>query len=493
MNFKFGNLTLICFSLLFIFSSGALPLFEGNHSHLLRSIAYFEGSKLSNDWLANQTDPIPVFTFINSFLIKTFSPKITYLFHAILGLILINSCFFICKNFLNKKNSITILAIWFFIFFIIFHEKTFFSGVAGQSVYNKTYQPSTFGVLLILSLCLFIYDKIIISIIIASLSAIIHPTYLIQSIFLISGYCIYLLYIKNYKNLLIAILVALILLTPLLLYLILNFISLDPNISKLGQDIMAEQRIPHHAKITYWFSYKDIQSLIIIILALFLIHKEKNIFIPLTVVCALSLIFTLIHYLTDSNFFGLLFPWRSSVYLNPISILIILSIILNKLVQKYSIIIENYSKVVFSICSLLILALTIPGVKEIYSLNELKNKKFSLALMLSKEKYIHRLLIPINQNHMRMNSGIPIFVDWKSTPYKNEEIINWYERIRLANNFYLSSTFKERYDIFNQITKLENISHFVVKKQNQNLFINCKKILEHKDLILYSSDPCMIN
>ena len=121
MNFKFGNLTLICFSLLFIFSSGALPLFEGNHSHLLRSIAYFEGSKLSNDWLANQTDPIPVFTFINSFLIKTFSPKITYLFHAILGLILINSCFFICKNFLNKKNSITILAIWFFIFFIIFH------------------------------------------------------------------------------------------------------------------------------------------------------------------------------------------------------------------------------------------------------------------------------------------------------------------------------------------------------------------------------------
>ena len=181
----------------------------------------------------------------------------------------------------------------------MFHEKTFFSGVAGQSVYNKTYQPSTFGVLVILSLSLFIYDKIIISIIIASLSAIIHPTYLIQSIFLISGYCIYLLYIKNYKNLLIAILVALILLTPLLLYLILNFISLDPNISKLGQDIMAEQRIPHHAKITYWFSYKDIQSLIIIILALFLIHKEKNIFIPLTVVCALSLIFTLIHYLTD--------------------------------------------------------------------------------------------------------------------------------------------------------------------------------------------------
>ena len=92
-----------------------------------------------------------------------------------------------------------------------------------------------------------------------------------------------------------------------------------------------------------------------------------------------------------------------------------------------------------------------------------------------------------------MNSGIPIFVDWKSVPYKNEQIINWHERIKLANNFYLSNTFKDRYDAFNQITKLENISHFVIKKQNQNLFVNCKKILEDKNLILYSSDPCMIN
>ena len=493
MNFKFNNSILICFSLLFIISTGALPLFEGNHSHLLRSIAYFEGSKLSNDWLANQTDPVPVFTFINSFLIKIFSSNITYLLHAILGLILIISCFFICKNYLNKKNSITIFLVWFFIFFIIFHEKTFFSGVAGQSIYNKTYQPSTYGVLLILSLCLFIYDKLILSIIIASLSAIIHPTYLIHSIFLISGYCIYFLYFKNYRNLLISMLIALIFLTPLLLYLLLNFISLDPNISILGQEIMAVQRIPHHAKITYWFSYKDIQSLIIITSALFLVYKEKNIFIPLIVVCTLSLIFTLIHYLTDSNFLGLLFPWRSSVYLNPISILIILSIVLNKLNQKYSLTIENYSKVISLICMLFILLLTIPGVKEIYSLNEFKKKKFSLAIKLSKEKNINRLLIPINQNHIRMNSGIPIFIDWKSTPYKNEEIIDWYERINLAKNFYLSTTFKKRHEVFNQIAKLEKISHFVVKKRNQNLFVKCKKILEHKKLILYSSDSCMNN
>ena len=88
---------------------------------------------------------------------------------------------------------------------------------------------------------------------------------------------------------------------------------------------MAEIRIPHHAQVSSWFSYKDIQILIVIFFALFLIYKSKRLFIPLSFVVFSTIILTIIQYYTSSNFLGLLFPWRSSVYIVPICSMIILS------------------------------------------------------------------------------------------------------------------------------------------------------------------------
>ena len=89
---------------------------------------------------------------------------------------------------------------------------------------------------------------------------------------------------------------------------------IDKQLILEGQNILLD-RIPHHALINNWFSYKDVLSILIYIISLFLIYKNKRIFIPLIVLGFLSIFFTLIQFFTENNSLALTFPWRASVFL----------------------------------------------------------------------------------------------------------------------------------------------------------------------------------
>ena len=39
---------------------------------------------------------------------------------------------------------------------------------------------------------------------------------------------------------------------------------------------------------------------------------------------------------------------------------------------------------------------------------------------------------------IRLNTAVPIFVNWKLHAFKNDEIIEWYKRIKIVNNCYES-------------------------------------------------------
>ena len=74
INYDFENkYNFLFLSLLFALSIGQYPFFEENHVNLLRSLANSDYNKLTNDWLAQQTDHVPIFTFISTYLIKFFS------------------------------------------------------------------------------------------------------------------------------------------------------------------------------------------------------------------------------------------------------------------------------------------------------------------------------------------------------------------------------------------------------------------------------------
>ena len=65
------------------------------------------------------------------------------------------------------------------------------------------------------------------------------------------------------------------------------------------------------------------------IASLYLIRNFKTLYVPMITVFILSIGLTVLQFFFENKFIGLLFPWRSSVFLVPLSSLIIMSFILN--------------------------------------------------------------------------------------------------------------------------------------------------------------------
>ena len=134
-------------SVIFALTIQQFTLFKGAFVVLIHALEIFNDNKLQNDWIANQTDHIPLFTYFNYILIKFFSVKILYFMHFILLSLCALSLFLISKSIYTNLEKSNFIIVWFTFFILIFHENSLFSGVAGQSIIDAGYQPASYGVL----------------------------------------------------------------------------------------------------------------------------------------------------------------------------------------------------------------------------------------------------------------------------------------------------------------------------------------------------------
>ena len=277
-----------------------------------------------------------------------------------------------------------------------------------------------------------------------------------------------------------------------MLYIFSNFILYDPQINYEAQKIQSEIRIPHHAHIKFWFSTKDIQTLILILLALVIGFKNLRFFIPLLIVFLMTLFLSIYQFYTSNNFLGLLFPWRSSVYIVPLCSMIILSNILKIIYSKYLLSYTHLFRFLQLISITLILMSTFIGFKiTVNSLNS-ENLNFPISHEIKKNKIdIERILIPTNLQKIRLNSGLPIFVDWKATPFRNDEVVEWYERIKLSNSFFGTEELNIQNELLLKIIEKEYISHILIRDYEGNHILdNCNLIFKKNDYLFYDIKKC---
>src|SRR5262249_27695037 len=52
------------------------------------------------------------------------------------------------------------------------------------------------------------------------------------------------------------------------------------------------------------------------------------------------------------------------------------------------------------------------------------------------EKKTDAAIIPVNLQQFRLHAEAPIFVDFKSIPYKDVEVLEWHERLQQNQQFY---------------------------------------------------------
>ena len=479
-------LIIFSISLIFAFTVQQFLLFKGNVVVIIHAIEIFNDNKLQNDWIANKTDHIPAFTYFNYILIKLFSVKILYFVHFILLSLCAFFLFLISKSVYPKLGKSDFILVWFTLFILIFHENSFFSGVAGQSVIDAGYQPASYGVLFFLGIYFFLINKNFLSILLICISASFHPTYIIPSGFLVLGFSIYFILFKNYSDLFKIFLYYFILILPITIFVFYNFLNLDRETTILGQEILMK-RISHHADILYWFSYKDVISMIIFFISLILIRDKTKLFISLGILGFCSIFLSIIQYFLQNNSLALIFPWRSSVFLMPISSIIIISYLIDKINRK----LLNKKKIIYTIFFLTSIFF---GLKS-HVLENL-NSNFQKKIFLSNEikKYYNKidsLLVPIDTVSIRLNTGLPIFINHKHHPFKHDEIIDWNLRVKLANSFYNAKNLNLQNQFLKEILELEKISHILFKKSQ--FYPDCKDLINDNNYILIDISSCYKN
>ena len=489
MKKKISNNDLLIYiflSFLFVLTIQIFDPFRGNAAHLIHSIKFFETNKLENDWIANQAHHLPVFVQFNYFLIKFSSSKIIYFIHGILLALCALYLFLISKSLFPKLEIQNLSIIWFALFTILFHENSFFSGVAGQSVIDVGYQPASFGILFFIGIYYFLIKRYFLCILFICLSASFHPTYILHSGFLVLSILTYFILSKNYQNFLKILILYSILILPITLFILINFLTIDENFISLGQEILLD-RIPHHANIRYWLSYKDLFFLITYFYALYIIRNNKRFFIFFLIFGTCPILLSLIQYFYNINSLALAFPWRSSVFITPISSVIILSSWIEKIKSD-----ENRLKIVSF--SLLLIVSSFFFIKSNF-IKDL-NGEFSKKLVLPKEikknfNSIERILIPTNLDYIRMYTGLPIFIDWKHHAFRFDQLIEWRQRMDLANEFYSSKNIRAQSKSLEEIQKIEDISHILIRRDK--LKIECDDLINHEKFILVSVKDCFEN
>ena len=87
-----------------------------------------------------------------------------------------------------------------------------------------------------------------------------------------------------------------------------------------------------------------------------------------------------------------------------------------------------------------------------------------------------------------MNTGLPIFIDWKHHAFKYDEIIIWKKRMDLAQKFYQTSIFEKQKEILININKIDYISHILIEKKQ--LKPKCLNLIDHKIFALINANTC---
>ena len=95
---------------------------------------------------------------------------------------------------------------------------------------------------------------------------------------------------------------------------------------------------------------------------------------------------------------------------------------------------------------------------------------------------IERILIPTNLDYIRMYTGLPIFINWKHHAFRFDQLIEWRQRMDLADEFYSNNNIESQLLKLKQIQKIENISHILINKDK--LKIECDDPVSYTHLTL---------
>jgi hypothetical protein len=272
---------------------------------------------------------------------------------------------------------------------------------------------------------------------------------------------------------------------PMAIYSLVTFSPTSPELFKESQRVLAEIRIPHHTLIPRWFDFIAGLQLTAIGVAMVLTWRTR-LFYLIAIPTLLSIALTLVQWAIANPTLSLLFPWRASSVLVPIATTVILTRLICALPTM------RLSPWCWGVASALTVAsgvvVQVTGLgfrtndRELPTLDYIRDHKQPEDVYLipvhmpasgsgtrgsisatylpppgSKDKN----LIAVDLQRFRLYTGAPIYVDFKSMPYKDVDVLEWLRRMKQCQEWYARNDWNN--PVVRDELRREGITHIVIQ------------------------------
>jgi hypothetical protein len=454
---------------------GQAPLYYSNQNqYFLHGLADAGLGLLREDWLASTRDPTPTFSALVANTVRHLHPWAFHVYHALLlgayAAALLGLFAAVVGERAARRWPVFVallvavhsaLARWCSYRWLGNDYPWFLqAGVAGQYVLGCMFQPSVFGALLVVAVCLFVRDRPFLAVTCAALAATAHPTYLLPAGLLTLGF-LAALHTEGQGSRAVGVgALALALVLPVTVHMATTFGPTTHDTFAEAQDILVNVRIPQHSRPDLWLDPIAALQVAWVVLGLALVWGTR-LFPVLAVPFLLGVLLTLAQVATGNHALALLFPWRISSVLVPVATAVVLARLVGALPSAVD------GPAAWTACALAVAVFVAGGVwicaghlgfltgdddlplmdfvrqsrkaGDIYSLpvnvpDLAKTTRGSLSSdfkPLAEKKQDGRI-IPVDLQRFRLYTGAPIFVDFKSIPYKDVDVLEWSARLHLA-------------------------------------------------------------
>ncbi|MEO5369969.1 MAG: hypothetical protein H7833_07850 [Magnetococcus sp. DMHC-1] len=469
------------FALFFSVSCAQIYPFSGNqNTYFVHAMILANWGELSRDWLASTLSSIPYFDHL---LAWAFQFMGVGSFYALYILLMALSAFclggIVLYVFPLHHHPLRLL-IWFvavqFVFSSVFAKammvifKTalpqhlFISGEAWQIVFTSSLEPATFGLGLVMAIYLFLINRYYLAVFAAILSCTLHTGILLATVWLLGAF-FWILWRDGWgwQRLGRLSLFSGLLSLPVLIYVLLYFSPTSAEISKRARQIIAFEFLPYHADSHMWLGWDTLFRFCLVICAIFLVARQRVLRSILLIPLLLAVVGTVVQYLTRDSFLGLLFPWRISSVLVPMATVLILAWILVRLPEPPPLS-HPAGKAGMAVLFLLAFFLSGSGIyRTISSYDQGEHSDESGAMKHMRDHWDKEsvYLVPIDMLRARLYSGMPVYVDGKGHPFRDQDFLQWWERVHRVRAFYAGLTANSCFSA-QEVSKAFGVSHVIV-------------------------------
>ncbi len=261
-----GPAAFLAWSAVFALVYTQLPLFNSNqYQYFLHGLAQAGYGFLSHDWLVRTADPTPLFSLLVNVTYRIFhSETPVYAYYGLVLGVYFYSLYGIA-DYLFEVGRTPLRRLAFITAFLAMHATVFRfvlsriwdgeaaylfeGGVADQRILGQIFQPSSFGVFLLLSILFFLRGKKGLSILALAVAVWFHSTYLLPAALLTLGYMTAVAWQdRNWKSAFGLGLVTLLAVSPVLIYDAVYFGPATAAIYRQAEQLLAHYRIPEHTQ-----------------------------------------------------------------------------------------------------------------------------------------------------------------------------------------------------------------------------------------------------